>query len=155
MFTGIIKNLGLIIKKDIVANQARIKIRPQLPIEDYQMGESIAVNGICLTVEDFTKDDFTLYASQETLAVTNLLKLKVNSIVNLERALQIHDRFGGHIVTGHIDTLALVKSIHNCGDSYSFLLNFPQEFSHFVVGKGSVTLDGISLTVNDCGAGFF
>ena len=154
MFTGIIKILGKIIKRDLFGGQARIKIQPLTPIADYQRGESIAVNGVCLTVEDFTEDDFVVYASQETLAITNLNRLKLNSIVNLERALQMNDRLGGHVVTGHIDTAALVKSINNRGDSFSLLLNFPQEFSRFVVAKGSVTLDGISLTVNDCGADF-
>lgn len=154
MFTGIIKILGKIIKRDLFVEQARIKVQPLIPIEDYQLGESIAINGVCLTVEDFTKEDFTVYASLETLTITNLNKLKVNSIINLERALQMNDRLGGHVVTGHIDTAALVKDINKRGDSYSVLLNFPQEFSRFVVAKGSVALDGISLTVNDCGADF-
>jgi len=102
-------------------------------------------------VETFGRGWFTAYASAETMSVTNLGALSVSSSVNLERALAMGDRLGGHIVSGHVDCLAEVLTVRQAGESRIYRLGFPAEFATQVIPKGSVALDGISLTVNDCG----
>lgn len=150
MFTGIITDIGKILRITSFAQQARLQIQPASPTDDYKAGESIAVNGVCLTVESFTTNSFMAYASQETLAITNLKYLTPNSTVNLERALKVGDHLGGHFVSGHVDTMATVKQIITKADSHDIQIGFAAEFSKFIVPKGSITLDGISLTVNNC-----
>ncbi len=151
MFTGIIQGLGRVAAMDRNGSETRLTLRPEFALPDYVAGESIAVNGICLTVETFGTGWFTAYASAETLSVTNLGSLRPSSAVNLERALALGDRLGGHIVSGHVDCLAEVLSIRPAGQSRIYRLGFPPEFAAQVIPKGSVALDGISLTVNDCG----
>jgi len=118
------------------------------------LGESIAVNGVCLTVETAGEKEFTAYASGETLSRSNLGALKLGGTVNLERALALGDRLGGHLVSGHVDCLAEVAAVTPAGQSVQYRITFPEEESVFVVPKGSVALDGISLTVNECGEGW-
>jgi riboflavin synthase len=151
MFTGIIQGMGQVGAVDRSGSETRFTLRPGFALADYALGESIAVNGVCLTVETFGQGWFTAYASAETLSVTNLGSLRVSSTVNLERALAMGDRLGGHIVSGHVDCLAEVLSIRQAGQSRIYRLGFPAEFGAQVIPKGSVALDGISLTVNDCG----
>ena len=151
MFTGIIQGLGRIAALEHAGGETRFTVRPEFPLADYALGESIAVNGVCLTVETFGQGWFTAYASKETMSVTNLGALGVSAPVNLERALAMGDRLGGHIVSGHVDCLAEVLSIRQAGQSRIFRLGFPDSHSSQVIPKGSVALDGISLTVNDCG----
>jgi len=151
MFTGIIWGVGQIAAMDRRGGETRFTVRPGFALTDYALGESIAVNGVCLTVETFGQDWFTAYASAETLSVTNLGALRVSSTVNLERALAMGDRLGGHLVAGHVDCLAEVLSIRQAGQSRIYRLGFPDRFAAQVIPKGSVALDGISLTVNDCG----
>ena len=150
MFTGIIQCLG-----DVAARrggeEARFSIRPRVPLERPALGESIAVNGVCLTVEQFTPDGFTAYASAETLACTTLAFLHPGAAVNLEQALCLGSRMGGHMVTGHVDCIAQVRQLRDNGSSLVCRIAFPAELGHVVVPKGSVALDGISLTVNTCG----
>lgn len=155
MLTGIIEGLGLILSMIKVGNQLILKIKPLFEIDKYQQGESIAVNGICLTVYKYGKDWFEVYVSAETYKKTNLHNLKQNSLVNLERALKINDRFGGHFVTGHVDGITTVKNIINAGESKIFELSYDKQFSNLIVAKGSVALDGVSLTVNSCSTDFF
>jgi riboflavin synthase len=154
MFTGIIQGLGLVAAMDRRGSETRFTVRPDFALTDYALGESIAVNGVCLTVETFGAGWFTAYASGETMSVTNLGALGVSSAVNLERALAMGDRLGGHIVSGHVDCLAEVLSIRQAGQSRIYRLGFPASYSVQVIPKGSVALDGISLTVNDCGQGY-
>lgn len=154
MFTGIIQGQGEILSAENRGTETRFRIHPRFALTDYVTGESIAVNGACLTVETFGSDWFTAYASAETLSCTSLGALRTGSVVNLERALAMGDRLGGHIVSGHVDCLATVESIKPAGLSRIYRLTFPQEFGTQVVDKGSVTLDGISLTVNHCGPDF-
>jgi riboflavin synthase len=154
MFTGIIQGLGRVAGTDRRGAETRFTIRPDFALTDYALGESIAVNGVCLTVETFGAGWFTAYASGETMSVTNLGGLRVSSAVNLERALAMGDRLGGHIVSGHVDCLAEVLSIRTAGQSRIYRLGFPAPYSTQVITKGSVALDGISLTVNDCGQGY-
>ena len=151
MFTGIIQGMGRVAAVDRSGSETRFTLRPDFALADYALGESIAVNGVCLTVETFGQGWFTAYASAETLSVTNLGTLRVSSTVNLERALAVGDRLGGHIVSGHVDCLAEVVSVRQAGESRIYHLGFPAEFGTQVIPKGSVALDGISLTVNDCG----
>lgn len=151
MFTGIIQGIGHITEINGRGKETRLKIRPAFDLSAYQRGESIAVNGVCLTVETFGTDYFTAYASAETLAVTNLGALRSGSTINLERALALGDRLGGHIVSGHVDCLAEVAASTPAGESRQYKLMFPAAFGPQVIAKGSVALDGISLTVNDCG----
>ncbi|NCD24127.1 MAG: riboflavin synthase [Deltaproteobacteria bacterium] len=151
MFTGIIQGIGRVAGMDRRGGETRFTIRPDFPLRDYQTGESIAVNGVCLTVETFGQGWFTAYASAETLSVTNLGALGPSSPANLERALAMGDRLGGHIVSGHVDCLATVASIQPAGESRIYRLVFDPAFGRQVIPKGSVALDGISLTVNDCG----
>ena len=149
MFTGIIQGQGVIERLTRQAGQCRLTIAPRFDFPDIVDGESIAVNGTCLSVEHHEGSVFSLYASRETMNRTTLGKLHEGSLVNLERALAVGNRLGGHIVAGHADCLATVESITRSGDSLVCRLGFPEAFGPEVVPKGSVALDGISLTINE------
>jgi riboflavin synthase len=151
MFTGLIQGKGRVESVEARGAETRLKIRALFELPHIVLGESIAVNGACLTVETFGENWFTVYASAETLKHTSLGALKTGAAVNLERALALGDRLGGHLVSGHVDCLALVSDIRPAGESRVYTLTFPAEFGALVVPKGSVALDGISLTVNGCG----
>lgn len=154
MFTGIIQCQGQLVSRTVQGGEARFVIRPQAPLASPTVGESIAVNGACLTAESFVQGSFTVYASAETLAHTTLGALSPGDTVNLEQALTLSARLGGHMVSGHVDCTATVHSVRPAGSSLLFRLAFPAAFGHLVIPKGSVALDGISLTVNDCGNDF-
>ena len=154
MFTGLVQGMGRVEAVEARGAETRLKIRALFELPSIVLGESIAVNGACLTVETFGPNWFTVYASAETLAHTSLGGLKTGGVVNLERALALGDRLGGHLVAGHVDCLAQVESVRPAGQSRIYRLRFPAEHGPFVVPKGSVALDGISLTVNDCGDDF-
>lgn len=154
MFTGIIEVLGKILFICELHAQAKFRIQCNFIPMDLQRGASIAINGVCLTVEEFGNDWFEVYASSETMQLTNLQYLHTGDLVNLERALLIGARLGGHFVTGHVDTVATVKTISNAGESKIVKLEFAPQFGDYFVTKGSVALDGISLTVNRCGKDF-
>lgn len=151
MFTGIIQCLGEVISRTGTQKETRFAILPRIPFSDPEIGESVAVNGTCLTAERYDGAAFTAYASGETLSATTLVALKPGAVVNLERAVSLSTRLGGHIVSGHVDCAATVKSIEKRGDSTVFRLDFPRSMGHLVVPKGSVALDGVSLTINECG----
>ena len=172
MFTGLIQARGRVESVRATGGsgdgETRLGIRPLTPFQNVVLGESIAVNGACLSVEIWEPGSggsggsgasaglgaFSAYASAETLARTSLGALRPGTFVNLERALALGDRLGGHLVSGHVDCLARVESITPAGESRRYRLRFPEEFGTQVVAKGSVALDGISLTVNACGADF-
>lgn len=151
MFTGLVQGMGRIEAVEARGAETRLRIRALFELKNIVLGESIAVNGTCLTVETSGENWFTAYASAETLRHTNLGGLKSGSVVNLERALALGDRLGGHLVSGHVDCVATVTGIEPAGESRIYTLSFPAEHGAFVIQKGSVTLDGISLTVNACG----
>ncbi len=151
MFTGLVMGKGRIEAADNRGKETRFRIRALFKLKDIELGESIAVNGCCLTVETFDKDWFTVYASRETMSVTSLGDLKVGSTANLERAMAMGDRFGGHIVSGHVDCLATVAEVRPAGESRIYKLAFPPAHGKYVIPKGSIALDGISLTINACG----
>jgi riboflavin synthase len=155
VFTGLIQSTGKIVAVARKGAETRLSIRPAQLRTAFTKGESIAVNGACLTVESFNSGGFTAYASAETLQRTNLGLLRQGDMVNLERALHLGDSLGGHLVSGHIDALAEVIKSASSGSSLVFRLSFPAELSRQIVAKGSVALDGVSLTVNACGENFF
>lgn len=152
MFTGIIHGQGMVRSAQSHGAETRLSLRALYLLEDIRQGESIAVNGVCLTVERFGQGEFTAYASAETMSRSNLGDLCVGDRVNMERALAVGDRLGGHMVSGHVDCLARVLRVRAEGRSRRLRLDFPQEYAPEVVAKGSVALDGVSLTINDCGA---
>lgn len=154
MFTGLINGQGEILSLRSNGKETRLSIEALYALENIQLGESIAVNGTCLTVESFSYHTFTAYASAETMQRTALGQLKTGSRVNLERALAVGDRLGGHIVSGHVDCVAHVLSVRQVGESRCIRLGFPVELASEIVAKGSVALDGISLTINACGRDF-
>lgn len=147
MFTGIVEELGKV--KAIVRGSKSIKLSIQCKsvLEDAKLGDSIAVNGICLTVTEIGEDFFTVDVMPETMQKTNLGKLSVTQNVNLERALKITDRLGGHIVSGHIDGIGKIISIKKDDNAIWFEIEASQEILKYIVMKGSITIDGTSLTV--------
>lgn len=155
MFTGLIQGKGKILNITRQGKEARFAIRPLQSMKGFVEGESIAVNGACLTVETFDSTTFNAYASGETLEHTNLGELKAGSEVNLERALCLGDSLGGHIVSGHVDAVCTVAKVTPAGNSRIYRLICPPEQARYVIPKGSVALDGISLTVNATGTDFF
>ncbi len=154
MFTGIVEGLGLVTAAVRLRDERRFIIRPLFEMADITDGESIAVNGACLSVENHEQNSFSAYASGETIKTTNLGSLQNGSHVNLERALQAGARLGGHIVSGHVDCLATVQKIIKAGESVKMRLRFPANYGEQIVSKGSIALNGISLTVNACGADY-
>lgn len=154
MFTGLILGIGTIQHITTMGGESRLTIHPQCALGTLVKGESIAVNGTCLSVETFDSKGFTAYASGETMGLTTLGGLRVGSQVNLERALAMGDRLGGHIVSGHVDGIATITAITKAGSSRIIRLRFPERFARQIIPKGSITLDGVSLTVNACGSDF-
>lgn len=154
MFTGIIQTIGTISGLESKGSETRMRISPRQVFKSLSLGESVAVNGVCLTVEDFGLDWFYMYASAHTMRITNLGGLGYGSKVNLERALSLGDRLGGHLVSGHIDCLGKVSSVQKAGESIIYTISFPERFSSQIIDKGSVALDGISLTITGCGPGY-
>ena len=155
MFTGIISDLGSV--GEITRGQAavRFKIITSYPTNSIKIGESIACNGCCLTVTAKGKDTFSIDASKETLDKTTLGSWVTGSKVNLERALEVGDALSGHLVAGHIDGVAEVVNIQSELGSKRYKVSAPQELMKFIAPKGSVALDGVSLTVNEVGAETF
>jgi riboflavin synthase len=151
MFTGIVHGLGEIVSLDKNNGECRLTLRPLFALKDIADGESIAVNGACLSVEKHGREDFTVYASRETLERTAIGGFTAGGRVNLERSLALGDRLGGHLVSGHVDCLACLRELRPMGLSLVCRLTFPEEYGPEVISKGSVALDGISLTVNECG----
>lgn len=143
MFTGIIEEIGKISS----ITKSTITIKSKTVLEDAKLGDSIAVNGVCLTIVDLKKDEFTANISDETFKITNFSELKSGDFVNLERALTLSSRLGGHIVTGHIDTVGEIVSIIDKNEFYDLSIKFDKNFENYVVKKGSITINGISLTI--------
>ena len=150
MFTGIIQDLGRVVSREMRGVDARLVISSkQLDLENTAIGDSISVQGVCLTVTSLTADSFSADVSHETLSLTTLGQLEVGSAVNLEPALRAGDRLGGHLVSGHVDGIAHVASTGRDGDSLRVRVTVPDELARYIARKGSVTLDGVSLTVNE------
>jgi len=155
MFTGIIEGKGEIKDLKRVSGGMTITITSPFDLSEEKKGDSIAVNGICLTATAFNGNSFSADLSKETLSRTNLGKLSCRSAVNIERALKAGGRLGGHIVSGHIDGKGLVKKREQRGHSIYFEISAPDDIMRLVVEKGSIAVDGISLTVNKVGSDYF
>lgn len=149
MFTGIIQSIGTIADlQPKGGDMALIVNSGKLDMSDVELGDSIAVNGVCLTAVALTDSSFTADVSRETLSLTSLGDLSKGSEVNLEKALTLKTRLGGHLVSGHVDGLGEVESRRNDGRSEHFQIKAPDELAKYIAAKGSITIDGVSLTVN-------
>ena len=156
MFTGIIKAKGTILAMDKRGGDVRLSVRSDgLPWADYELGESIAVNGVCLTAVALHDDGFDTDVSVETLDVTALGGLSAGSAVNLEPAISLGERLGGHLVSGHVDCTGKVVSRETDARSIRLSIEIPKEYARYVAKKGSVCIDGVSLTVNQVSGNTF
>lgn len=149
MFTGIIAAVGQLKSLESRGGDIRLHIDPaKLDLTDVKLGDSIAVNGVCLTVVEMASRSLQFDVSQETLQRTSLGQLKTGSEANLEKALAVGDRLGGHMVSGHVDGLGEVISKTASARSWQYKIKVPAELERYIAEKGSITIDGVSLTVN-------
>lgn len=149
MFTGIISAIGKIAELEQRQGDVRVSIRaPELGFDDVRLGDSIACNGVCLTAVELIDQGFIADVSVETLSLTTIENWEVGTGINLEKAMQATDRFGGHIVSGHVDGIGEVVSLHEDARSWRFNIKAPQNLAKYIAQKGSITVDGTSLTVN-------
>lgn len=156
MFTGIIEGVGRIATLQPRGGDMRLHVEVgSLPFDAVQLGESIAVNGVCLTVVEFDAHSFQADASNETLALTTLGQLQPGAVVNLERAMRPTDRLGGHLVSGHVDGVGRVLDIQPDARAQRWRFAAPRELLRYIARKGSICVDGVSLTVNDVDAEAF
>lgn len=150
MFTGIIEATGIIAKKQAVGGDCRLLIRSEsLDFSDVKLGDSIATNGVCLTVTGLENQAYWADVSNETLSLSTLAELTPGAAVNLEKAMLATSRFGGHIVSGHVDAIGKVLRLENDGRSIKIEVFAPLQLRKYIAHKGSITVDGISLTVNE------
>ncbi|HAO23669.1 MULTISPECIES: riboflavin synthase [unclassified Methylophaga] len=156
MFTGIIAAVGQLKSLQSVGGDIRLHIdTAKLDLNDVKLGDSIAVNGVCLTVVEMAAKSLQFDVSQETLQRTSLGQLKTGSEANLEKALAVGDRLGGHMVSGHVDGLGEVISKTASARSWQYKIKVPAELERYIAEKGSITIDGVSLTVNGVFEGGF
>lgn len=149
MFTGLVEDIGTIERLDRRSDAVILTIAPgSMDPAELALGESVAIDGVCLTVTERDARTFTVLAGGETLRRTNLGALRVRSRVNLERAMRVGDRLGGHLVSGHVDAVGEIASRRDLGANVDIAIRAPAEALRYVVEKGSITVDGISLTVN-------
>ncbi len=154
MFTGLIEDVGEVMTVEWVVDGQRLVVASSLA-GDLSVGESVATNGVCLTVVAREGDTWAAEVSPETLRVTALATLRPGSLVNLERSLAVGDRLGGHIVQGHVDATGRIETVREEGDFRRLTVSFPDMLAPYFIEKGSVAMDGISLTVASLGAGSF
>ncbi|MBU0481170.1 MAG: riboflavin synthase [Proteobacteria bacterium] len=150
MFTGIIQGKGKVFEKKPSGGGMVFGLEADFDLSDPEEGESIAVNGVCLTARNISGRRFLADVSPESLKRTNLGRIGVGGSVNLERALRLSDRLGGHLVSGHVDSPAKVVSRKPLGEYVLFSFEVPLGLGRYMIEKGSITIDGISLTVNEC-----
>lgn len=150
MFTGLVEDVGTIRGLRLQNDSAVLTVKTKLPVRAMARGASIAVNGACLTVVEKRRDSFIVDVSPETLSRTNLETLSVGGRVNLERPMRLADRLGGHLVTGHVDGVGIIAAIEKQGEFTIVNFEVPADLGALLVPKGSVAVDGISLTVNSC-----
>lgn len=155
MFTGIIEELGKLHGLRKSSRMIRLSVKAQKVCKDVKIGDSISVNGICLTVVEIKNDILSFDVMPETVNATILKYSSIGEILNLERALKAGDRFGGHFVTGHIDCVGIIRSKKIVRGNLEFLIGIPVKFLKYVVLKGSIAIDGISLTVAGIKSGAF
>lgn len=147
MFTGLVEEKGTLINKIKTGEGYRLEIKAQKVLEDTVIGSSISVNGCCLTVVGKKSDTIAMDTIEETLKKTNLGNLNIGDPVNLERPLKADARLGGHFVLGHVDTKGEVVEIHELSNSHFMRIRFPEEFKQYLIYVGSVSIDGVSMTV--------
>ncbi len=150
MFTGIIQGIGKVIEKRPAGGGMVFGLEAGFDLTDPEEGESIAVNGTCLTAREIHGRRFLVDVSPESLSRTGLGALKVGSRVNLERALRLSDRLGGHLVSGHVDAVGRVEQRQAAGDFTLFTFSLDEGLARYIIEKGSITVNGVSLTVNSC-----
>jgi len=155
MFTGLVEELGKVRSLSRGAHSIRLTIAAEKVLHDVKMGDSIAVDGACLTVVDFTTGSFTVDVMPETFDRTTLSLKKSGDAVNLERTLRVGDRLGGHIVSGHVDSIADLVSVTPRDNANILRVQVPRQLAPFLIPQGSVAVDGVSLTIVDCGEDWF
>ena len=156
MFTGIIQSIGTIAELQPKGGDIALVVNTgKLDMSDVELGDSIAVNGVCLTAVALKVSSFTADVSRETLSLTSLVNLSIGSAVNLEKALTLQTRLGGHLVSGHVDGLGEVESRRIDGRSEWLRIKAPGDLAKYIAAKGSITIDGVSLTVNRVDGVFF
>ena len=147
MFTGIVEEVGAVLQLSELRDFRRARFRALRVLEDIQVGSSIMVSGVCLTAVEIGESSFTADLARETLNRTSLKNAAVGALVNLERPLRADGRFGGHIVQGHVDDVGRIAKFDRTGDNWTLEVEFPPLASRYIVEKGSIAIDGISLTV--------
>jgi len=155
LFTGIVEELGIVRGLRLLPESGQLTLEGKKVLDGTQIGDSISVNGVCLTVIRQSEYEFTVDVMAETLAKTNLAELKSGGRVNLERALQLQTRLGGHLVSGHVDGVGNIRQITPWGIAKVYEINAPPSLLSYVLPKGSIAIDGISLTVIDVEADYF
>ena len=150
MFSGIVETIGVINYMNTSNDCLHLTITPQIPFADTKVGDSISINGVCLTVTSFTSDNFNVTVVPETLRLTNLNRASQHSLVNLERSLKVGDRIGGHYVQGHVDAVGEIIEFKQDGlKAHLVTISIPSTLEKYIVKKGYITVDGMSLTVID------
>ncbi|OLB54673.1 MAG: riboflavin synthase subunit alpha [Nitrospirae bacterium 13_2_20CM_2_62_8] len=149
MFTGIVEEMGVIKRLEKSGAGTTLTILASTVMDDLEAGASVSVNGACLTVVSVGEREFAVEVSPETLAVTTLGQLAAGTPVNLERAMRVHDRIGGHLVAGHVDGVGSIRNRTPEGNAIVLTIEAPREVLRYCVHKGSITLDGISMTINE------
>ncbi len=152
MFTGIVEEMGAVTVMERNLAGTRMTFMATAVMTDLKIGDSISVNGVCLTVVARHERDFSVEVSPETLAVTTLGHLAAGAPVNLERAMKLNERIGGHLVAGHVDGIGTIRTRHQEGNAIFLTIEGPPEVLRYCIVKGSITVDGISLTINEVGA---
>jgi len=148
MFNGIIKNTGVINKIYHKNKDCLLEIKSKMKFSKEEIGSSIACSGVCLTLDNFKSNKIQFYLSKETINISNFKKAKNNQIINLEKSLKFGNRISGHFVQGHVDTTAVIKKIENVGKSCRITFSLAKKFKKYIVQKGSISINGVSLTIS-------
>ncbi len=155
MFTGLVEGIGKVKSVRRVHDDMKVTIAPPFDVSDCRIGDSISVNGVCLTVTDMSDSVFSMDVSGETISRSTLSEIRQGAEVNLERALRLSDRLGGHLVLGHVDGIGKILKKESQQRSWIIRIGIDSKLSRYIIEKGSVAVDGISLTVNRCENDFF
>jgi riboflavin synthase len=155
MFTGLVEGMGKVRRLQRLGEDLRITVEPLFSMEDCRLGDSVCVDGACLTVSEVSRGTLTMDVSAETVSRTTMGLLKRDDQVNLERALRLSDRLGGHLVSGHVDGLGKILAKEARQRSWFLSIGIDEDLSRYTVEKGSIAVDGVSLTINRCGIGSF